>query len=85
MHGIVSDQDGKPLDGAAVQLKNVKSLQIRSYLTEDGGHYFFHGLNSDIDYELQAEYKTHRSSTKMLSRFNSKKDADVDLKVDIGR
>src|SRR5207248_693313 len=85
VHGVVTDQGGTPLNGVAVQLKNVRSLQIRSFLTEDGGHYFFHGLSTDIDYELQAQYKNHRSSTKTLSKFDSKKDAEVDLKVDTGQ
>ena len=85
VHGLVTDQDNLPLKGAAVQLKNVRSLQIRSFLTQDDGRYFFQGLSTEIDYELQAAYRTHRGSTKMLSKFDSKKDAKIDLQVDIGR
>jgi hypothetical protein len=85
VHGVVRDQDGIPLKGAAVLLKNLRSLQIRSFLTDDDGRYFFQGLSTEIDYELQAELRKHRSSTKMLSRLDSKKDPEIDLKVDIGR
>ena len=85
VHGIVRDQDGIPLKGAAVLLKNLRSLQIRSFLTDDEGRYFFQGLSTEIDYELQAELRKHRSSAKMLSRLDSKKDSEIDLKVDIGR
>jgi hypothetical protein len=84
VRGTVTDENGKPLKGVPVQMKNLRSLEIRSFLTKDNGEFYFHGLSTDIDYELHAKYRNHMSSTKMLSKFDSRKDAVVDLKIDTG-
>ena len=39
-----------------MQLKNTKTLEIRSFITRDNGNYYFHGLSTDVDYELRADY-----------------------------
>lgn len=82
--GTVTDEDGRPLKGVPVQIKNLRSLGIRSFLTKDSGEFYFHGLSTDIDYELHAKYRNHVSSTKMLSRFDSRKEAVVNLQIDTG-
>src|ERR671921_185176 len=79
VHGIVADQNGRPLKGVPVQLKDLRTLHIRSFLTDAGGRYYFHELSTDIDYELQAKSGNHVSSTNVLSRFDSSKDAEVNL------
>jgi len=43
----------QPVNGAVVQLKNTKTLQIRSFITKDDGTYHFYDLSPDIDYELK--------------------------------
>ncbi len=73
--------DDKPEVGAVVFLKNMKNLQVRSFITKDGGTYSFQGLNPDIDYELRAESKGMASSAKTLSSFDSRKQAVVNLKL----
>jgi hypothetical protein len=67
--------------GAVVQLKNTKTLQVRSFITKDDGTYYFLGLSPDIDYELHAEYQGASSSTKTLSSFDSRKEAIINLKL----
>jgi len=62
-------------------LKNTKTLQIRSFITKDHGAYYFHGLSTDIDYELKAEYQGASSPTKTLSSFDSRKQAVINLKL----
>ena len=42
--------------GAVVQLKDTKTLQIRSFITQDKGEYHFAGLSTNIDYELKADH-----------------------------
>src|SRR5215472_7229188 len=37
VQGVVSDAGENPVDGAVVQLKNTKTLQIRSFITKDHG------------------------------------------------
>jgi len=81
VQGIVSAADDSPIVGAVVYLKNTKTLQVRSFITQAGGAYFFHGLNADVDYELRAENKGISSSTKTLSSFDSRKNANINLLV----
>ena len=81
LEGVVTSAEEAPLSGAVVQLKNTKTLQIRSFVTQDDGHYYFHGLNTDIDYEVKADYKGQSSATHTLSSFDSRKDAVLNLKM----
>ncbi len=79
--GVVTDVAGTPVDGAIVHLKNTKTLQIRSYITKSGGTYAFHGLSTNVDYELRAEYQGGTSDTKTLSVFDSRTKAVINLKL----
>ena len=82
VQGVVSDNKDNPLDGAVVQLKDTKTLQIRSFITKQNGTYHFHSLNPDIDYELKAEHQGASSGSKTLSSFDSRKWAVINLKID---
>ena len=82
VQGIVTDGAEAPIEGAVVQLKDMKSLQIRSYITKSGGQYQFHGLNPDIDYELRADHKGASSDSRTLSSFDGRKQAVMNLKID---
>jgi hypothetical protein len=77
--GFVHGRDRKPIAGAVVMLKNLVTLQIRSFISLKDGSYRFTGLNPDIGYEVHATYQGAASDTKTLSRFDSAKEASVDL------
>lgn len=79
--GVVTAADDSVASGAIVQLKNIKTLQIRSFITQKDGRYYFHGLSPDIDYELKAESQGLSSSTKTLSSYDSRKEAILNLKL----
>jgi hypothetical protein len=64
-----------------VQLKNMKTLQIRSFITLDDGTYHFFELSPDVDYELKADFRGASSGTKTLSSFDSRKKAIINLKL----
>jgi hypothetical protein len=81
VQGIVTDASGKPVGGAIVQLKDTKSLQIRSYRTEADGRYHFAGLSTNVEYELEAKHDMFGSRKKALTVFNTKKAATVNLKL----
>lgn len=81
VQGVVTGPDEKPVVGAVVQLKNTKTLQIRSFLSQQDGTYYFHGLSPDIDYELTARTDDAASGTKTLSSFDSRKEAVINLKL----
>jgi hypothetical protein len=81
VQGVVTDASDNAVDGAVVQLKNTKTLQIRSYITKNNGNYSFQGLSTDVDYELKAEHESASSSAKTLSAFDSRKQAVINLKL----
>ena len=81
VQGTVTDAGDNAIDGAVVQLKNTKTLQIRSFITKDHGEYYFHGLSRDVDYELRADFKGSSSANKTLSSFDSRKQAVINLKL----
>lgn len=82
VQGVVTDAADNPIVGAVVQLENMKTLQIRSFITKDRGEYFFSDLSTDVDYKLHAENHGMSSGTKTLSTFDSRKAATMNLKVD---
>ena len=84
VHGTVTDGHGRPLSGAIVQVENPTTLQIRSYRTGSDGHYHFRRLNTKISYRIHAQYRGHRGSSETLSRFDTRKDAVLDLTVELG-
>jgi Carboxypeptidase regulatory-like domain len=81
VQGTVLAADDAVVNGAVVQLKDSKSLQIRSFITKENGSYYFHGLSPDIDYELRADYQGASSGPKTLSSFDSRKDAVINLRL----
>jgi Carboxypeptidase regulatory-like domain len=81
VQGTVTDAQDHAVNGAVVQLKNTKTLQIRSFITRNKGAYFFNGLSTDVDYELRADYSGASSGTKTLSSFDSRKQAVINLKL----
>jgi hypothetical protein len=81
VQGVVRDASGQPVEKAVVQLKDTKSLQIRSFITRPDGSYHFAGLSANVEYELKAEHQGVSSDRKTLSVFNSKKAPIIDLKL----
>jgi hypothetical protein len=79
--GFVTDADGKPVVGAVVQLKNTRTLQVRSFITRDKGDYYFSGLSKDVDYELKAEFSGRSSPTRTLSSFDTKAEPTINLQL----
>lgn len=80
--GTVSDADGKSIDGAVVELKDLRSLQVRSFITQTAGEYHFSGLKVDNDYQLESKYNGMTSGWHTLSVFDTRKEPVVNLKMD---
>ena len=81
VQGTVSDEAGNPISGAVVQLENMKTLQIRSYIAQGDGSYHFYDLSGDINYELRAQANGLTSASKSVSVFNSRKVVKLNLKL----
>jgi len=81
VEGKVYNGPGKIVVGAVVQIKDLKSLQIRSFITQSDGGYHFLGLSTDSDYELSATYAGASSKPRTLTVFDNHKKAVIDLKL----
>ncbi len=79
--GEVLGPEDVPLVKAVVQLKDLKTLNIRSFVTQEDGSYHFNGLRKDTDYELKATWMGKDSDTKRLSSFDTRDDAVVVLRI----
>jgi hypothetical protein len=81
VQGSVSSPEDTAVSGAVVHLKNLKTLQIRTFISQQDGTYYFRGLSPDVDYELKAEFQGSSSGTKTLTSFDSRKEATINLKL----
>lgn len=79
--GVVSDAKGDPIPGAVVQLKNMKTLQIRSFIARDKGAYIFQGLAADVDWEVKAMSDGKFSKARTVSTFDNHTAVTVNLQI----
>lgn len=82
VNGTVTDADDKQINGAVVQLKDMRTMQVRSFITQQNGGYHFSGLKVDNDYQLEAKYNNMTSGWKTLSIFDTRKEPIINLKMD---
>jgi hypothetical protein len=82
IQGKVFGADGNTLTGAVVYLKDLKSLEIKTYISSQDGVYRFGQLNMQDDYELWAESGGHKTKVKNISSFDSKKLFQISLHLE---
>jgi hypothetical protein len=80
--GVVQLPDESPAQGAVVKLKNLKNLQIRSFITQTDGKYNFQNLSTNTDYEVRAEFKDMVSQKRTLTIFDTRRDAIMNLRLE---
>jgi hypothetical protein len=71
LSGQVTDTSHEPIRGAIVELRDDKSNQIVTYLTDADGHYEFKRLDGNIDYEVWVVFRGRRTPTHSISKFDS--------------
>lgn len=81
IQGKVFAASGSTQSGAVVYLKDLKSLEIKTYIAQDGS-YRFGQLGTSDDYQLWAEFGGHKSKVKNISTFDSRKFFDVPLHIE---
>jgi hypothetical protein len=82
VQGTVVDSADKFVVGAVVQLKDMRTLQVRSFISQENGAYHFSGLKVEEDYELKADFNGMTSGSRRLSIYDSRSDPVVNLKLD---
>ena len=82
LQGHVTDPDDKPVTGAVVQLKDMRTLQVRSFITQEDGSYHFSGLKIDNDYQVKADFNGMTSGPKTLSVFDERRTPVINLKLE---
>jgi hypothetical protein len=82
IQGVVTDANRAPVPKAIVQLKDTRTLQIRSFVTTVDGGYHFASLRMDTDYEVKASLGDQSTQTKRISTFESRKNVTVNLQME---
>jgi Carboxypeptidase regulatory-like domain len=80
--GKVLDRQDNPLPDAIVYLTNTRTRSVKTYIVGQDGTYRFPALSTAIDYEIYAQYKSHKSETKSVSQFDDRSQVYLDLRVD---
>lgn len=81
VHGTVIDTAENPVTSAIVYLKNMKTQDVKTYITREDGLYRFSGLDPNVDYEVHAEHNEMVSSTREVSSYDSRRDINFQLKL----
>ena len=83
--GTVTDKSDKPIPGAVVYLKNMKSLAMKSFFTQQDGSYRFPQLGLNTDYEVYAEKDGKKSDSKTISQFDDRFNPTINLRIDLNK
>ena len=81
LSGTVTDKQHEPLRGAVVEVENLGDQEVQSFLTDKDGRYNFKRLDGNTDYSFWATYRSHRSRTRGISKFNGKSAVVVNLTI----
>ena len=83
--GQVVNKEGQGLAQAVVHLKNKKTLEVRTHISNEEGNYVFRGLDRDVDYAVDAEYRGAASATKTVISFDNRSELYLVLEVDTAK
>ena len=79
--GIVTGTDGKTVSGATVFLENLKTRDIRSFISTANGVFSFAQVGMTDDYQIWAQKDAHKSRTHTISSFDSRTQLSMELKL----
>jgi len=82
VRGTVVDKDENPVETAVVYLKNLRTQDIVTHLSDSEGKFRFSGLDLNVDYEIHAVHGDSMSSSRSISNFDSRKEFVLTLKLD---
>ena len=82
VRGTVVDKQETPVDTAVVSLKNVRTQDITTHISDKEGQFRFSGLDLNADYEIHAEHEGWTSASRSISNFDNRKEFVLTLKLD---
>jgi len=82
VRGTVVDKSEVPVETAVVYLKNLRSQDIITHLSDSDGTFRFSGLDLNVDYEIHAEKEGMSSANRSVSNFDTRKEFVLTLKLD---
>ena len=82
VRGTVVDKEEAPVETAVVYLKNVRTQDIITHLSDSDGTFRFSGLDLNVDYEIHAEREGWTSPARPISNFDTRKEFVLTLKLD---
>ena len=82
VRGTVVDKSEAPVETAVVYLKNLRSQDIITHLSDSDGTFRFSGLDLNVDYEIHAEKEGMNSANRSVSNFDTRKEFVLTLKLD---
>ncbi len=82
VRGVVVDKSESAVPGGVVFLKNLRTNQVKSYISDNEGSFRFSGLDPNADYEVHAEKDGAKSPNRQVSSFDNRKEIVLTLKLD---
>jgi hypothetical protein len=82
LFGKVLDSQDNPVPDAVVYVTNTRNRAVKTYIVGPDGTFRFPALSTATDYEVYAQFKTHKSETKSVSQFDDRSQVYLNLKVD---
>lgn len=80
--GKVVNRADQPVTDAVIYLSNTHTKAIKTYIAGPDGVFRFPGLSMNVDYEVYAQYKGHKSDTKTVSQFDNREQVNINLRID---
>ena len=82
LKGVVKDDAELPIEYAVVQLKDLRTGKMQSFVTKADGTYLFYDLNMDQDYELTAKSdKAPAPMVKKLTKYDTRKQPTLNFQL----
>ncbi len=82
LSGKVLDGGDNPLSDAVVYVTNTRTRAVKTYIVGKDGAYRFPALSTAVDYEVYAQFNSHKSDTKSVSQFDDRSQVYLVLKID---
>ena len=80
--GKVVNHADQPVIDVVVYLTDTRTKAIKTYITGPDGIFRFPGLSMNVDYEVSAQNKGHKSDTKTVSQFDNRQQVSLTLRID---